>query len=294
MNNLAHRPRRQEAVGKSRSLSSLCYFLGGVAASGAAVLLLSRARMRRRLQEVEDWLSPLPWGPAFHPEMTAELPDPVRRYFLHTIREGAPLACSALIRCEGAMRLGVDRPWTPFEALERISPPRGFLWRAWVGAPPFRLSGADALARGKGSLDFRLWGTLPAARAQGPDVDRSNLGRMALESVFTPAALLPHRGVDWSSSAPNHAAAVWNLEEESMQMHLALEADGGLRRVVLQRWGNPDQRRSGFRSLPFAVEVHEEREWSGYTVPSRVSASWQLEDGRSFQCIQMRVRSVDF
>jgi hypothetical protein len=49
-------------------------------------------------------------------------------------------------------------------------------------------------ADGRGMMNFRLWGLLPTARAQGADIDKSALGGLATEATWVPSCLLPQRG----------------------------------------------------------------------------------------------------
>jgi hypothetical protein len=49
-------------------------------------------------------------------------------------------------------------------------------------------------------------------------------------------------------------------------------ADGSLRDVVPQRWGNPDGR--PFGRYPFGVSVAEEATFAGVTIPSVLRAGW--------------------
>ena len=70
----------------------------------------------------------------FEPGLVSELDEPVRRYFTHALRAGAPLAPPVRLTMEGRIKAGA---WMPFEA-EWQGDGRSFEWRARVGRP-FRL-----------------------------------------------------------------------------------------------------------------------------------------------------------
>ena len=76
-------------------------------------------------------------GPAhqFDPALLAGLDEPVRRYFRHAIRDGAPLPDGVRVTMRGRIKLGT---WLPFTA-EQDSYADAFSWRARVAAGPLTL-----------------------------------------------------------------------------------------------------------------------------------------------------------
>ena len=114
----------------------------------------------------------------------------------------------------------------------------GFVWEASVGKRPIRFSGGDTYWRGSGSLDFRLWGTFPVARAAGPDIDRSAAGRLAAETVaWAPQALTPQMGADWRGIDDRHAVVTLPVGEDTADVTVTVDEDGRLRELSMQRWG---------------------------------------------------------
>lgn len=245
------------------------------AAAALAVLRQLRARdvaMTRRLRSRLENATGRALG-RFDPGMVARLPDPARRYFLHAIQPGTPLAHAARLEMAGSMRLGPRQSWLPVRALQILAPPAGFVWEASVGRGLMRFAGADTYANGQGRVAFRLWDLVPIVRASGPDVSRAARGRLAIESIWQPAALLPQRGVAWTSIDGRTARAIVTIDGEAIPLTLTVAPDGSLESAVMERWGNltPDGR---YTAIPFGVDVLAERTFGGYTVPSGVSVSW--------------------
>ena len=145
----------------------------------------------------------------------ADLPEPARRYFLHAIAPGTPLAQAVVLEMEGAIRIQPDGPWLPMQARQVLAPPHGFVWEAAVRQGVMRLSGADSYGADEGHMRFRLWGLVPVVQGGGPDVTRSARGRLAIEAVMHPAALLPQRGVVWDAVDAHTARATLTIEAES-------------------------------------------------------------------------------
>jgi hypothetical protein len=149
---------------------------------------------------------------------------PARRYFQHAIAPGTELATTVRLEMTGTIRLRPGAPWLPLRARQILSPHRGFVWRATVGRGLRTFVGGDQYADGRGAVRFWLWGALPVVRAGGGStarhVARSAIGRMAAEAVWAPAALLPSRGVCWTSRSDELAIAAFDIDGEPVEMAL--------------------------------------------------------------------------
>jgi hypothetical protein len=193
----------------------------------------------------------------------------------------------------GQMRLGEDQCWLPFRARQALAPPDGFVWEASVGTGLWRFAGADAYANGQGRMAFRLWDLLPIVRAGGPDVSRSARGRLAIESIWQPASLLPQRGVTWSSIDDRTARAVVTIDGEPVPLTLSIAPDGGLQAVAMDRWSNATVD-GEYASIPFGADVLAESTYEGYTVPSRLDVSWWYGTGRAFNFFRAGLVDVSY
>ncbi len=201
-------------------------------------------------------------SPTFSERLVADLPEPVRRYFRHAIAEGTPLATSVALSMHGRIKVpGLGR-WLQFEAEEELEPERGFIWRARVGG---MLRARDELREGRGRVEARLLG-VPVMRASGADVDRSAAGRLAAESIWQPAGLLPERGVSWEADG-DEVRAARTVAGERTELRLRLADEGRVLEASVERW-NRD------RYEPFGARVEDEGTFAGYTIPTRVHAGW--------------------
>jgi Family of unknown function (DUF6544) len=255
----------------------------GIAAAATGALLSVRARDACAVARLRSWLEQAN-GLAvarFSPEMVAGLPEPTRRYFQHAIEPGTPLAPMARLEMTGEMRLGREQAWLPLHAHQVLAPPTGFIWEASVGRGAMRFTGADSYATTRGQTTFRFWDLVPVVRASGPDVSRSARGRLAIESIWNPASLLPERGVTWTSLDDQSARATVTIDGEPIPLTLTIGPDGKLRSVTMERWGNLTT--DGHHTyIPFGADIFAESIFDGYTVPSCLSVSWWHGTDRSF------------
>lgn len=217
----------------------------------------------------DDLASPAP-ARAFEPDTVADLPGPAQRLLTRTLAPGVALAPAVIIEMEGEIEL---EGWIPFRARQVLRPGHGLVWNATAGRLPLVFEGGDALWRGRGSLDFRLWGLFPVARAAGHDVDRSAVGRLAAETVvWAPQAMTPQMGATWSRGDENAAVVSLPVGGERVELTVTVNRDGLLEEVATRRWGDPDGRAFGYR--PFGAAVDDHAEFDGITICTTGRVGW--------------------
>jgi hypothetical protein len=205
----------------------------------------------------------------FTVSLLAGLDEPVRRYLGHAIRDGAELGAGVKLTMTGRIKVG---PWLAFSA-RQICDGRSFAWRARVGVGPLTaLAVVDRFADGAGSMEGRLFARIELFRADDENTTRSAAGRAALEAVYTPASLLPQRGVHWRADSECEIVATWDVPPERPELRLRIDDRGALRSYRVSRWGNVGQKEFGY--IPCGCEVEAESPFGDLVVPSRVAGAW--------------------
>jgi hypothetical protein len=193
------------------------------------------------------------------------LDEPVRRYFDHALADGARIGGGVRLQLPGRIRVGA---WLRFDSVWE-GDGRSFSWAATAGPGPLRILRVhDRFADGVGFMDIRL-SQLKLLHAENEDTARSGAGRAALEALWTPASLLPDRGVSWRAESDQLIVATWDVPPEHPELHVAIAPDGAVRYWRAHRWRDA---KTGY--LPFGVDVHAERRFGGLTIPSRLTAGW--------------------
>ena len=211
-------------------------------------------------------------GDLFNPASVADLPAPARRYFLHAIAPGTPLARSVVLTMHGHIGLRPGAARSPFQARQILSTV-GLIWQARLGHGLLRVSGYDLYAEGQGAMRWSLWGLLPVVRAGGPDITRSAAGRLALEApLWLPSALLPRSWSGWKprwEEVNDRVARVRiRIGDEELAPLLFISPEGRLERIEMNRWDS-----KGLTGTPGYVpwvgdRIGEDRTFSGYTIPT--------------------------
>jgi Family of unknown function (DUF6920) len=236
-------------------------------------LIVIRIRDTKKIDHIWQSLETQPVDEVFSERMVSDLPAPARRYFLHAVQPGAPLASSVILKMRGEIRLKQDTEWIRFEADEILSVPKGFIWKAAVRIGLPRLSGADYYANGSGRVRFGLWGIIPLVNQTGPDISRLSIGHLAGEMIWLPSSLLTQRGVKWNAIDEESATVTMQIDDEAIRITLWVEPDGRLRQMVLSRWG--DKTPEGlFGYTPFGSVMKAERSFGGHTIPSEIACGW--------------------
>lgn len=209
--------------------------------------------------------------PLFLKGMVEGLPDPAKRYFLFTIKEGTPLYTVAEISMHG--KFGMGNKTAPnymlMKAEQVLAPPEGFIWKMSGGLYSSMISGSDSAKWTR----FWLAHVIPVARAGGTeDHTLSGFARYISEAIFwTPAAVLPQSGITWDAVNDNTARLTVKYNGMHQSVDVTVDQDGRPVRIMLQRWSNANED-AEYRFQPFGGHLSDFREFQGFTLPTHVEA----------------------
>lgn len=267
----------------------------GTIAAGQAVRAFDELRAQRAWRELDE-----PPGSAplrFDPAVLEGLPEPARRYFHFTITSGALLSTTARLEMTGDFSLGTrQKPnYIRMQAREILSAPRGFVWQASLGAAPAEFSGSDGLLDGAAWTRFWLDSVAPVARMAGDDdLGRSAEARLYAEALFwTPAALLPRKGVAWTRINDETVRVSINGRKGTVSIDLTVARDGRPISFVMMRWSNANPERR-FKWQPFGGTFGATGQFSGYRVPVAVEIGNQYGGPDYFPFFRATVSDIQY
>lgn len=243
---------------------------------------LAMGDAERAWTEIARAAIPPPGG--FDPAMVSGLPEVAQRYFLHAIAPGTPLRTTVELRLEGVFLLGDKNSNQSYdmEARQILAPPDRFVWMPVLRSGPLTITGSDAALDGRAWTRFWIASLLPVADvATSPDLVRSAQFRAAIESIWTPAAILPRDGIAWKAVGPDTASVTIDLPGGPVVLQLTVDQAGALKQVAGLRWSNANPRKL-FQLQPFGGTMEEEATFEGYTIPSVVSVGNMFGTGEYF------------
>ena len=206
----------------------------------------------------------------FDPAMVTGLPEPAARLLRHAIAPGTPLARVARLRLEGSVVQRGRR--LALTAVERLVPGVGFTWSARGAFGPLWVAVRDHYHEGSSAVDVRLLGVLPLGGERGEDTAASSRGRLAGETLWVPAGLLPQPGVAWHPVGDSQARVDLSVGGATESVTFTVDPDGAVSEIAMQRWGSVGVDRP--QRLPYGFRVLAERTFGGFTIASQVKGGW--------------------
>lgn len=227
----------------------------------------------------------------FDRALVADLPDPARRYFLYTLKEGAPLHRAVEIEMKGLLSFGnKENPaYRPMQARQILAPPFGLVWHLKCGA----VIGSDAALPDTSWTRFWLFGVFPVVRAGSTrDHHLSAFGRVVAEAaIWAPAALLPGDDVRWEQLDANSARATVTFRDYTQAVDITVAKDGQPQKVLIQRWSNANPQQQ-FRFQPFGGTLSNFRDFGGTCLPTTVEGGNHFGTDDYFPFYKAAVTSV--
>ena len=228
----------------------------------------------------------------YDPKIVANLPEPAQRFFNFAIAPGTPLLPVAEIHMGGQFSLGTrdDPNYQTMDAHQILASPNGFVWHMNLRSM-VPVSGSDS----GNWTRFRILGLVPVAR-MGGDSDHalSAYGRYVAESVFwTPAAVLPGRGVHWEGVDSNTARVTVTQGALSQTVTVRIKVDVQSIEVFFSRWSNANTDKK-YRYQPFGGILSDFREVQGYNLPFKVEAGNLFGTDNYFVFYKAEVNAIRF
>jgi hypothetical protein len=139
-------------------------------------------------------------------------------------------------------------------------------------APGLWVKVTDAFEDGRGRLAVALWGLIPIAKAQGPDLDRSEAQRYLAELAWCPMALQRNTALQMQSLSAD-SFRIW-AGDEAASVTLQVNEEGDIVRAY-----SPSRYRQGLGNQPWEGKFQNYTERSGLRVPQQASVAWLGPDG---------------
>ena len=244
------------------------------------IVALGQHRFQQQVQEETTKL--LNQSKNHHEKIITEkdlekLPDPVKKWIIQSGIVGKPAIYLAKITQKAELRMKPDQKnWLPAEAVQyTVTDVPGFIWSVKVQMNPFLFFvGRDKFESGKGKMLIRL-NALPAiVNEKGEKLDEGTAQRFLGEMVWLPSmALNPY--ISWEAVDNSTAMATINYQGTSGSGTFHFNDEGDFIRFTAMRYmGNA----ADAKKYEWVLDVEEHQWFEGIKIPSKMTASWVLED----------------
>ena len=158
-------------------------------------------------------------------------------------------------------------------AVDRVA----FVWRASFKIAGFAtLRVVDRFRRGQGSLEARLFGSIPLTREKGPAVSEGQAFRYLGELPWVPQAFLANHDIELHELDAQHVEAATGAGGNRVALTIELNEDGDIAGVSAD--ARPRLEDKG-KPTPWSGSFSDYAELSGIRLPTKAEVRWDLPQG---------------
>lgn len=221
-----------------------------------------------------------------------DLPKPVRNWLLHCGAIGKPKTRTGKLTQVAQMKMKPDqKDWFEAKALQyTVVDPPAFNWTVDLKMNPFLwIKGRDSFKAGKGEMLIKLNSLFNLVNANGPKIDEGALQRFLGEMVWFPSlAVSPF--VSWEELDDLSAKATLDYQNTKGSGTFYFNEDGDFVKFIALRFqgDNPNEARK-----EWILTVEEYAVFEGIKVPSKMKASWNLEQGE-WNWLKLEIKNLEY
>ncbi|MDB5211299.1 MAG: hypothetical protein JWQ30_2126 [Sediminibacterium sp.] len=240
-------------------------------------------RFRKQVKQLFIQSRSLPLR-VFRKEQLAGLPEPVKRYFLHVLKEGQLYIRNIRLLHDGEFKTGLDKDWVPIKGEQYFTTDKpGFIWKGKTAL----FTARDMYLAGKGRLVVYLFNLFRIADGHGKKFDKGELLRWLAESVWFPTNLLPSGRLKWIAIDDSTAQLIYTYLGLTVDYIVSFNTIGEITRFETKRY-------MGDKDLETWVgTVSEYQKINEVTIPVSIEVRWDLKTG-SFPYARFHVTHIEY
>jgi len=198
------------------------------------------------------------------------LPEAVRRYFKHTLKEGRAYLSFVRIKHRGHFKTGIDKAWISIrgEQYAGMEMP-GFIWKGTTRM----FTARDLYIENKGGLIVTLLYWFKIVNGKGPQYDQGELLRWLGESVLYPTNLLPSDRLQWEHLTDDSSKLTYLYNGLRLFFTVTFNEKGEIIEMETQRYMDEDHLEKWHIKMSYYKQMNE------LVVPTHLEVSWRLEKG---------------
>lgn len=212
------------------------------------------------------------------------LPDPVKNWLIHSGVVGRQKPQTVWLKQKFQMKLKPEQEnWHKADAeqyFNTVNP--AFIWTVRLNMSPLiRIRGRDKFLEGRGEMQMKMNAIINLGKETGDKMDEGTLQRYLGEMVWFPsAALSPF--ITWEQIDKHTAKATMCYKGTSGSGTFFFDEKGDFIKYRAFRYkGNEEDA----RRYDWVVTADEYKEFEGVRIPSKMRATWKLDEGDWTWCI---------
>jgi hypothetical protein len=220
----------------------------------------------------------------FHKSQLDSLPEPVQRYFNHTLKEGQPYISYARIKHVGQFKTGFDKDWINIKGEQYATTEKpGFIWKGTTSMFVAR----DMYISDKGRLVVSVLSLVNVVNVKGEQYDQGELLRWLGESVLYPTNFLPNERLHWSPIDSQSAKLTYHYQGLSLFFKITFNEIGELTELETKRYMDEKNLET------WIIKATDYKEMNNVLIPTNFDVIWRLEKG-DFSYAKFKITEVEY
>ncbi len=220
----------------------------------------------------------------FNYHQLADLPEPVQRYFRHTLKNGQPFISYARIRHDGQFKTGLDKKWINIKGEQYATTEQpGFIWKGTTAMFIAR----DMYIADQGRLVVSLFSLFNVGDAKGEQYNQGELLRWLGESILYPTNLLPGERLKWIPIDSQSARLTFNYNGLSLFFIISFNEIGEIIQMETKRYMDKAT------LATWIIKCANYKEMNNVMVPLSFEVLWRLEKG-DFSYAKFNIKRIEY
>jgi len=220
----------------------------------------------------------------FNYEMLLELPEPVKRYFTHVLKNGQPFISYARLTHNGQFKTNQNKEWVKIEGEQYFTTEKpGFIWKGKTSM----FTARDMYIADKGRLIVSLFSVYNIIDGKGEKFNQGELLRWLGESVWFPTNLLPNENLQWTAIDSTTAKLTFTYNNLTVFYIVTFNELGEITQLETKRYMGEENLETWIGKLSKYKEVN------GIIIPTAIEGSWKLEEG-DYSYAKFKVKKIDY
>lgn len=212
------------------------------------------------------------------------LPEPVKRYFNHILKEGQPYISFVRIKHEGKFKADLKKDWMNIKGEQYATTEKpGFIWK---GTTTMFIAQDMYIAK-KGRLIVSLFSLIKVVNAKGEQYNQGELLRWLGESILYPTNFLPSDKLEWFPIDDKTAKLTFNYEGLSLFFKITFNDIGEITEMETKRYMDVNNLET------WVIKVSDYKELNQVLIPTRFEVLWRLVKG-DFSYAKFNITDIEY
>lgn len=220
----------------------------------------------------------------FYKNQLDNLPEPVKRYFNHILKEGQPYISFARIKHDGQFKSGLEKGWMNIKGEQYATTEKpGFIWKGTTTM----FVAQDMYIADKGRLIVSLFSLFNIINVKGEQYNQGELLRWLGESILYPTNFLPSDKLNWFPIDDKTAKLTFDYNGLSLFFKITFNEIGEIIEMESQRYMDINKVET------WVIKTSGYKELNKVIIPTTFEVLWRLEKG-DFSYAKFNITEIEY